>query len=124
MERPKILYVEDHIDSALLVKILLRNIGDVYFTEDFDETFDFLPKNHVDLILLDINLPGEKNGVEVLKVLRSDERYSKLPVIALTAYAMVGDKERLLKAGCDDYISKPMNKNDLIEKVKKHLKLS
>ncbi len=123
MEKPRVLYIEDHVDSALLVKTLLKNICDVYFTEDFEETFDFLPKNKVDLILLDINLPGEKNGIEVLKVLKSDKNYSKLPVIALTAYAMAGDRERLLKAGCDDYIGKPMNRNELIEKVKKHLKL-
>lgn len=124
MDRPKILYVEDHLESALLVKTILKNICDVYFTENFEDTFDFLPKNKVDLILLDINLPGDKNGLAVLKVLKSDGNYSKLPVIALTAYAMVGDKERLLKAGCDDYISKPMNRHDLVEKVKKHLKLN
>lgn len=124
MDRPKILYVEDHLESALLVKTILKNICDVYFTENFEDTFDFLPKNKVDLILLDINLPGEKNGIEVLKVLKSDGNYSKLPVVALTAYAMVGDKERLLKAGCDDYISKPMNRLDLIEKVKKYLNLT
>lgn len=124
MDRPKILYVEDHLESALLVKTILKNICDVYFTENFEDTFDFLPKNKVDLILLDINLPGEKNGIEVLKVLKSDGNYSKLPVVALTAYAMAGDKERLLKAGCDDYISKPMNRLDLIEKVKKYLNLT
>jgi CheY-like chemotaxis protein len=123
MERPKILYVEDHLESALLVKTILKNICEVYFTENFEETFDFLPKNNVDLILLDISLPGEKNGLEVLKVLKSDTNYSKLPVIALTAYAMAGDKERLLKAGCDDYIGKPMNRHILVEKVKKYLKI-
>lgn len=123
MEKPRILYVEDHLESALLVKTILRNLCDVYFTEDFDDTFDFLSKNEVDLILLDINLPGKQDGVEVLKVLRSDDKYKNLPIIALTAYAMVGDRERLLAAGCDDYISKPMDRHDLINKVKKYLKI-
>jgi CheY-like chemotaxis protein len=123
MERHKILYVEDHLESALLVKTILKNICEVYFTENFEDTFDFLPKNNVDLILLDINLPGKRNGLEILKVLKSDMNYSSLPVIALTAHAMAGDKERLLKAGCDDYIGKPMNRHILVEKVKKYLKI-
>ncbi len=123
MEKPRILYVEDHLESALLVKTILRNLCDVYFTEDFDDTFDFLSKNEVDLILLDINLPGKQDGVEVLKVLRSDNKYKSLPIIALTAYAMVGDRERLLAAGCDDYISKPMDRHDLVDKIKKYLKI-
>lgn len=121
MSKPKILYVEDHYESAVLVQTVLKELYDVDFTEDYDKTIEYLETNDVDLILLDINLPGEKNGVEVLNTLRKNERLKRIPVIALTAYAMVGDRERLLKVGCDEYIPKPMNRLELITKIKKFL---
>ncbi len=123
MEKPKILYVEDHLESALLVRTLLKGKCEVFFTETYEETFDFLKENEVDLILLDINLPGKKDGVDLLKDLRKDEKYKKMPIIALTAYALAGDRERLLDAGCDEYISKPMSKKELFDKLQKFIKL-
>jgi len=123
MEKPKILYVEDHLESALLVRTLLKNKCEVSITETYEETIDFLKDNKVDLILLDINLPGKKDGVDLVKELKSDERYKNLPVIALTAYALAGDRERLLEAGCDEYIAKPMSKKELFEKLQKFIQL-
>lgn len=123
MEKPKILYVEDHLESALLVRTLLKGKCDVYFTETYEETMDFLKENQVDLILLDINLPGKKDGVDLVKDLRNDEKFKNMPIIALTAYALAGDRERLLEAGCDEYISKPMSKKDLFDKIQKFIKL-
>jgi Response regulator containing a CheY-like receiver domain and an HD-GYP domain len=123
MEKPKILYVEDHLESALLVRTLLKNRCEVFITETYEETIDFLKDNAVDLILLDINLPGKKDGVDLVKDLKSDDRYRNLPVVALTAYALAGDRERLLEAGCDEYISKPMTKKELFDKLKKFIQL-
>jgi CheY-like chemotaxis protein len=123
MEKPKILYVEDHLESALLVRTLLKNKCDVFITETYEETMDFLKDNKVDLILLDINLPGKKDGVDLVKELKNDEKFKDLPVIALTAYALAGDRERLLEAGCDEYIAKPMSKKELFEKLQKFIQL-
>ncbi len=120
---PKILYVEDHLESALLVRTLLKNKCQVDFTETYEETFEYLQTNNVDLILLDINLPGKRDGVDLVKDLRSNERLKNIPVIALTAYALAGDRERLLAAGCDEYISKPMSKKDLFDKLKKFINI-
>lgn len=121
MEKPKILYVEDHLESALLVRTLLKGKCEVFFTETYEETIDFLKENEVDLILLDINLPGKKDGVNLVKDLRKDEKYKSMPIIALTAYALAGDRERLLEAGCDEYIAKPMSKKELFDKLKKFI---
>ncbi len=123
MEKPKILYVEDHLESALLVRTLLKGKCEVFFTETYEETIDFLKDNQVDLILLDINLPGKKDGVDLVKDLRNDEKFKNMPIIALTAYALAGDRERLLEAGCDEYISKPMSKRELFDKIQKFVKL-
>jgi CheY-like chemotaxis protein len=123
MEKPKILYVEDHLESALLVRTLLKNKCEVFITETYEETMDFLKDNKVDLILLDINLPGKKDGVDLVKELKNDEKFKDLPVIALTAYALAGDRERLLEAGCDEYIAKPMSKKELFEKLQKFIQL-
>jgi len=124
MEKPKILYVEDHLESALLVRTLLKNKCEVFITETYEETMDFLKDNKVDLILLDINLPGKKDGVDLVKELKNDEKFKNLPVIALTAYALAGDRERLLEAGCDEYIAKPMSKKELFEKLQKFIQLT
>ncbi|GIV45613.1 MAG: response regulator [Ignavibacterium sp.] len=123
MEKPKILYVEDHLESALLVRTLLKNKCEVFITETYEETMDFLKDNSVDLILLDINLPGKKDGVDLVKDLKQDEKFKKVPIIALTAYALAGDRERLLEAGCDEYIAKPMTKKELFDKLKKFIQL-
>lgn len=123
MEKPKILYVEDHLESALLVRTLLKNKCEVFITETYEETMDFLKDNSVDLILLDINLPCKKDGVDLVKDLKQDEKFKKVPIIALTAYAFAGDRERLLEAGCDEYIAKPMTKKELFDKLKKFIQL-
>lgn len=123
MEKPKILYVEDHLESALLVRTLLKDKCQVDFTETYEETMEYLDKNNVDLILLDINLPGHKDGVDVIKDIRKSEKLKHIPVIALTAYALAGDREKLLNVGCDEYISKPMSKKELFDKLKKFIQL-
>jgi two-component system cell cycle response regulator DivK len=71
------------------------------------------------LILLDITLPGI-DGIEVVKIVKADASLRHIPVIAVTASAMRGDKERFLEAGCDDYLSKPIQVGELAEMVEKH----
>jgi CheY-like chemotaxis protein len=75
-----------------------------------------LERSEIDLVLLDMNLP-QMDGWEVARQLKADESTRSLPVIAVTAHAMVGDREKGLLAGCDEYVTKPLDFTDLLEKI-------
>ena len=75
-----------------------------------------------DLILMDIQLPGGVTGLEVVKWLKDDDTLESIPIIAITAFAMVGEKERLLENGCDAYISKPFSVPDFLQTVERFAK--
>lgn len=107
MSAARIAVVEDNEDNRLVVRALLE---DDYQIEEFETGDDALVAFEVaqpDLVLLDISLPG-MDGREVLRRLRADPKTSKLPVIALTAHAMAGDRERFLADGFDEYLTKPI----------------
>jgi len=103
----KIALVEDNADNRLLVQVVLGDLFDVALYENGQEALDGFAKDKPDLILLDISLP-KMDGNEVLRRIRADEAIRDLPVIALTAHAMTGDREKYLKAGFDDYVTKPI----------------
>lgn len=99
--------VEDNADNRLLLQALL---GERYDIVEFDNGVDALAGLAIsppDLVLLDISLPG-MDGKEILDRIRADERLRLLPVIALTAHAMSGDRDKYLRSGFDDYITKPI----------------
>jgi CheY-like chemotaxis protein len=99
--------VEDNADNRLLLRAFL---GDAYEIVEYETGMAALEAFKAEiphLILLDVSLPG-MDGLAVLARVRGDERLKKVPVIALTAHAMHGDRERFLKAGFDDYVSKPI----------------
>jgi CheY-like chemotaxis protein len=105
--------VEDNADNRLLLQALL---GEHYDLVEFDNGADALAGLTVslpDLVLLDISLPG-MDGNEILSRIREDERLRPLPVIALTAHAMSGDREKYLSAGFNDYITKPIVDDSLL----------
>lgn len=103
----RIMYVEDNVINLGLVQRIAR-IGnhDVVAHSNGSDALKALQTDPVDLILMDIELEGEMDGIEVVKRLRA--RGDKRPIIAITAYAMVGDKERILEAGFDGYLPKPI----------------
>jgi CheY-like chemotaxis protein len=105
--------VEDNADNRLLVQALLQDRYRIVEYEDGPEAIRGLGVRRPDLVLLDISLPG-MDGVEVLQVLRGEERLRGLPVIALTAHAMVGDRERFLAAGFDGYVTKPIVDEEIL----------
>jgi CheY-like chemotaxis protein len=107
MKRMKIGVVEDNEDNRLLLHAFLDDLYDIVDFEDGPRALDGLPAAAPDLILLDVSLPG-MDGMQVLEQIRLDRRLKHLPVIALTAHAMSGDRERLLAAGFDEYVSKPI----------------
>ena len=105
--KPKIAVVEDNMDNRLLVQAILEDQYEISEYENGKEVVDGLADNIPDLVLLDISLPG-MDGVEVLEWVRSQERLKDLPVIALTAHAMSGDREKYLEMGFDEYVTKPI----------------
>ena len=105
--KPVIAVVEDNPDNRLLVDAIL---GDRYALVEYETGIDALAglrRSVPDLVLLDISLPG-MDGTEVAREIRNDPALRHLPVIALTAHAMAGDRERYLAGGFNDYVSKPI----------------
>jgi CheY-like chemotaxis protein len=104
---PKVAVIEDNPDNRLLVQALLEDRFEISEYETGMDAVEGLPRNIPDLILLDISLP-EMDGTEVLSWIRKQEGLKNLPVIALTAHAMAGDRDKFLAAGFNDYVTKPI----------------
>ena len=117
----KIAVVEDNPDNRLLVRVILEPLYEVSEYETGFAALEGLQKDKPDLVLLDISLP-EMDGAEVLRKMRGDSNLKNLPVIALTAHAMSGDREKYLNAGFDDYVTKPIvDENVLLDAIEKKL---
>ncbi|MEL6526752.1 MAG: response regulator [Chloroflexota bacterium] len=115
-----ILYIEDNAQNMRLVRKMLKVGGyEMIGAEDGTKGIEMAKSERPDLILVDINLP-DIDGTEVTKRLKADSSFEGVPIIALTANAMYGDRERFLDAGCDDYLSKPVGKQELLDMVGKH----
>jgi two-component system cell cycle response regulator/two-component system cell cycle response regulator DivK len=114
----KLLVVEDELMNLELICEILKAEGFiVHYAMDGIEAIEMVKKMLYDLILMDIELPG-MDGIEATRIIKNMLNYKKVPVIALTAYAMGGDKEKFLAAGLDDYIPKPIDVSEFIKKVK------
>src|SRR5437762_10579252 len=108
-QKVKILYIEDNRENRMLVRAILEAEGyTIVDAEDGLSGIEAAIREQPDLILLDINLPGV-DGYEVVSILKSFPNLASTPVVALTAYAMQGDRQRTLVAGCDGYIQKPID---------------
>jgi CheY-like chemotaxis protein len=109
----KILIVEDNPQNMRLMEMLLGAKGySLLKAIDGEEAVNLATTERPDLIIMDIQLP-KINGFEATKILRQLPDFSHTPIIAITAYAMKGDREKLLAAGCDAYLSKPINTREL-----------
>jgi CheY-like chemotaxis protein len=109
----RIAVIEDNADNRLLVQAILEGQYALAEYGSGPEALAALPDAVPDLVLLDISLP-EMEGPEVLRRIRSHPALTRLPVIALTAHAMAGDRERYLAAGFDDYVSKPILDEEIL----------
>ena len=104
-----ILYVEDNLENRILVQRILEAEGYTFLgASNAHEGLALARSHHPDLILVDINMP-EVDGLTMTKELKSDARFENVPMIAVTANVMRGDRERTLRAGCDGYIQKPID---------------
>jgi len=121
MDMRKIAVVEDNPDNRLLVRVLLEPHYIVVEYENGFAALEGLPQEKPDLVLLDISLP-EMDGTEVLRRVREDLALRDLPVIALTAHAMAGDREKYLGAGFSDYVTKPIvDEQVLLDAIRRHM---
>lgn len=117
-DKPRILAVEDNPDTQLLLRYLLRSEYTLEVVPDVDDALNAAREQQFELLVLDINLGEERTGIDLLKELRAMEAYKHTPALALTAYAMPGDKERFQASGFDAYISKPFTRKELYEALK------
>lgn len=116
-----ILVIEDHAPNATLVCDLLSFHGfRVSWAADGVAGLDLLKSDRPDLILMDIQMP-KLDGYTLTRQLKADEETKQIPIVALTACAMVGDAERALAAGCDGYLTKPVNTRELPQTVRRFL---
>lgn len=121
MER-KILIIEDNEQNLYLATFLLeRNGYEIVPARSGPEGIALADRIRPDLILLDIQLP-EMDGYAVARALRQNHALKDVPIVAVTSYAMVGDRERAMEAGCDAYIEKPINPDTFGDEVEKGLR--
>jgi two-component system cell cycle response regulator DivK len=122
MAAEQILLVEDNVMNRRLAQFLLKSQGYiVYEATNGREALELVKAHTPDLILMDLQLP-ELDGFTTTQILKQDPTTKDIPVVALTAYAMKGDAERALEAGCDGYITKPIDKQGFLETVASYLR--
>ncbi|NLV26802.1 MAG: response regulator [Methanomicrobiales archaeon] len=116
----KILIIEDNEQNMYLIHFLLESHGyTVIEAENGLIGIEKAMKEHPDIILLDIQLP-EMDGYEIARIIRNTNEINSIPIIAVTSYAMAGDKEKILSAGATDYIEKPINPATFVDQIKIH----
>ena len=120
VEKKIIAVVEDNADNRLLLRAILDERYEILEYETGRQALEGLDRLAPHLLLLDISLPG-MDGIEILRRLRAHERLSRLPVIALTAHAIAGDREKYLSAGFDGYVTKPILDENVLLSAIEHL---
>lgn len=116
--KPRVLYIDDDQVSLEIVKAFTKNVCDIDTALSGMEGIEKSKRKVYDAVLMDINLGNDMDGLQVTKILRECKEYKDVPVVAVTAYAMVGDKENFFRNGCTHYLSKPFNKKELVDLLK------
>jgi CheY-like chemotaxis protein len=119
---PTILLIEDDAININVIQRFLKKEFKVDVGINGLKGLELAEANNYCLVLLDINLGRGISGIEVLNQIKKLEKFANVPIIASTAYTMKGDKEKLLEAGFDDYISKPYTMDEILIKIKEHIK--
>lgn len=117
MPAESVLIIDDNATNLKLARILIGSEGfDVRTAENAEAALELLAVYRPRLILMDIQLPG-MDGLTLTRTLRADRAYDNVVILALTAYAMKGDEDKAMAAGCDGYITKPIDQDVLLERV-------
>lgn len=124
MQKIKILVIEDNENNMYLTRFLLEMHGyEVLEARDGQEGLKIANEHYPNLILLDIQLPG-MDGFTVLDEIRQKRQLDDISVIAVTSFAMKGDRDRILSAGCNGYIEKPINPDTFVKEIEQHLPMT
>jgi two-component system cell cycle response regulator DivK len=119
---PRILYIEDDMNNRILVRRILKAEGiEVEEAENAYDGIEMALRNPPELILMDISMPG-MDGLSATAEIRNIPEIAHIPIIALTANVMQGDREMTLQAGCDGYIGKPINVDTFVDEISAFLK--
>jgi len=125
MVLPKILVVEDDKINAFIIEKFLEEFFKIEIASNGTMALELAKSNQYQIILMDINLGDEElDGVEVMHRMRQQKNYTNTPFIATTAYAMAGDRDRFLNAGFDEYLPKPIKRQQLINAIYEKLNLA
>lgn len=117
----RVLIIEDNEDNLYMIKFILeQNDISVIYAWNGSEGHEKTLAEKPDLILMDIQLP-DINGLEVTRRIRQSEIGNTIPIIAVSSYAMTGDKQRAIDAGCSDYIEKPIDPETIMDSINKYL---
>lgn len=120
-DKGTILYVEDNPDNRMLVRrVLLSEDYSLIEAKDASEALAMLKTSQPDLILMDINMP-DMDGYTLTTQIKAMIGFERVPILAITANVMRGDREKTLKAGCDGYIQKPIDVDQLTREIEKFL---
>ncbi len=115
------LYIEDQLDSQVFFSMQMKELKEISFAVSFEKALPLLRDKEFDFIVVDINLQGDYNGIDILKIIRTISEYENIPVIAVSAYLLPGDREMFIKSGFSDFISKPIFKEQLLNSIEKIL---
>lgn len=116
-----ILIVEDDSSTQILYSALLSNHYIIYMSSSASEAKKQLKDNTMDLIILDLSLKGEEDGLSLVHFIRKSKKHKKVSILAVTAHAFMYDRNRCLEAGCDDFLTKPIRGELLKQKIKEYL---
>ncbi len=119
MSQLSCLYIEDQVDSQILFKVQMKDLNNLKFAVSFEEALPLLDTINFDFIVMDINLQGEYNGLDALKIIHRMQGYETIPIIAVTAYVLPGDREKFIAAGFNDFISKPIFREKMVDSLEK-----
>ncbi len=120
-ETPRILAVEDNSETQLLLEHLLKGSYETEVVAGVEAALAAVEETPFEVLLLDINLSEDQTGTDLLHLIRERDGMGQVPAIALTAYAMPGDREDFLEKGFDEYVSKPFTRDDLTEAIESTL---
>jgi CheY-like chemotaxis protein len=112
---PTILVVEDDLENQKFLKIFLKRCFEVEACDNAEECYSMLERLHIDIILMDISLKGNKDGLQLTKELKANDKFSNLPIVGLSAHAFQKDKDNAYNAGINVFITKPVDANYLLQ---------
>lgn len=121
-KKPKILIVEDDYENQRFLQLFLGKKFMIFTCDSENDFYKYLHSNSIDLILMDISLRGNKDGLQLTKEIKSNPKFKNIPVVCLTAHAFPQDKENALNAGVDIFLTKPVSNNFLMDSLVEMIK--